>query len=255
MTSTIKVNTITTESGSTLTIGESGKTVSLASGASQTGFGREGSVNWQTTIKTGDFTAANGEGYFINTTSGPITMTLPSSPSAGDIVALKDYANTFDTQNLTIGRNGSNISGEAKDAVISVEGQALTIVYGDATKGWQAVAAATEADLPKPQFIVASGGNSTTTIGDFKVHAFTGPGTFTVCSVGNAAGSNTVETMIVAGGGGAGFDRSGGAGAGGMVLTPTCGVPVTATGFAISVGGGGAGIPNSLGPGPHVGSS
>ena len=88
-------------------------------------------------IKTGDFTAVNGEGYFINTNGGSVTMTLPSSPSAGDIVAFKDYANTFDTNNLTIARNGSNISGEAADAVISVEGQAVTLVYGDSTKGWQ----------------------------------------------------------------------------------------------------------------------
>ena len=96
--STIKVNTVTTRSGSTLTLGESGKTVTLASGASQSGFGREGSVNWQTgSIKTGNFTAANGEGYFVNTTGGAITVTLPSSPSAGNVVAIKDYARTFGT--------------------------------------------------------------------------------------------------------------------------------------------------------------
>ena len=153
--SKIEVNTVAPQCGTTLTLGESGDTVTLGSGASQSGFGRTGTVDWQTTIKTGDFTAASGEGYFINTTSGAITMTLPSSPSVGDIVALKDYANTFDSQNLTIARNGSNISGSASNAVISVEGQALTLVYGDATKGWQSVYAATEADLPKPQFITA----------------------------------------------------------------------------------------------------
>ena len=77
MTSTIKVNTITTESGSTLTVGESGKTVALASGASQTGFGRTGTVDWQTgSIKTTTFTAANGEGYFVDTSSGAVTMNL-----------------------------------------------------------------------------------------------------------------------------------------------------------------------------------
>ena len=66
MTSTIKVNTLETASGSTLTIGKSGDTVTLASGASQSGFGRSGSVDWQTTPKTTTFTAASGEGYFIN---------------------------------------------------------------------------------------------------------------------------------------------------------------------------------------------
>ena len=107
MTSTIKVNTITTESGSTLTVGGCGKTVALASGASQTGFGRTGTVDWQTgDIKTSTFTAANGEGYFCNTTSGGFTMNLPAG-SAGAIVSVQDYNNTFDTGNLTIDPNGS----------------------------------------------------------------------------------------------------------------------------------------------------
>ena len=85
--STIKVNTITTRSGSTVTLGESGKTIALACGARQTGFGRTGTVNWCTTAKTSPLTAESGKGYFINTTSGEITVTLPASPSAGDIVA------------------------------------------------------------------------------------------------------------------------------------------------------------------------
>ena len=53
MTSTVKTNTITTATGSTLTIGESGKTVALASGATATGFGRTGAVAWQSTVVTG----------------------------------------------------------------------------------------------------------------------------------------------------------------------------------------------------------
>jgi len=253
--SKIEVDAIDKQSGSTLTLGGSGTAVTLAAGATQSGFGREGSVDWQTTIKTGDFTAASGEGYFINTTSGAITMTLPSSPSAGDIVALKDYANTFDTNNLIVGRNGSNIAGEAKDATISVEGQALTIVYGDATKGWQAVAAATESDLPKPTFVAASGGNATITSGNFKTHIFTGPGTFTVSEAGNPAGSDTVDYFVVAGGGASQGDRGGGGGAGGFRLSnsvgcvpaPTMsplanptGLPVSAQGYPITVGAGGA---------------
>ena len=135
MTSTIKVNNIQNqcganiinESSNTITIGASGDTVSLASGASQSGFGRSGSVDWQTSIKTGDFTAVSGEGYFINTTSGAVTMTLPSSPSVGDIVALKDYANTADTNAITVARNGSNIDGGTNNPLITkkVEQQLL----------------------------------------------------------------------------------------------------------------------------------
>ena len=64
--------------GATVTIGRCGGTVALASGASQTGFGRTGTVNWQTSIKTATFTAANGEGYFVNTTGGAVTVNLPA---------------------------------------------------------------------------------------------------------------------------------------------------------------------------------
>ncbi len=88
--SKIEVNTVEPQCGTTLTLGESGDTVTLGSGASQSGFGRTGTVDWQTTPKTANFTGANGEGYFINTTGGEITMTLPSA-SAGDIISIQDY--------------------------------------------------------------------------------------------------------------------------------------------------------------------
>jgi len=247
---------IVSQSGTAITIGASGDTVSLASGANQSGFGRAGSVNWQTTIKTGDFTAVSGEGYFVNTTSGAITMTLPSSPSVGDIVAFKDYANTFDTNNLTIGRNGQPISGDTADPTISTEGQAVTLVYGDSTKGWQSVAASTESDLPKETFIVATGGTITNTP-TCRIHTFTGPGTFTVCSVASTAANNKVGYLVVAGGGAGGGSPSGegggGGGAGGFregrcsSVTPytdsplgAAGLTVTAQGYPITVGSGAA---------------
>ena len=72
--SKIEVDAIDKQSGSTLTLGGSGTAVTLASGATQSGFGRTGTVDWQTSIKTGDFTAVSGEGYFINTTSGAIVI-------------------------------------------------------------------------------------------------------------------------------------------------------------------------------------
>ena len=114
MTSTVKVNTLTVATGCTMTLGESGKTVALASGASQTGFGRTGTVNWITTKNTTDFTAVSGEGYFVETAaSGAVTMTLPSSPSAGNIVGVKDYNGNFATANLTIGTFVSGITSES----------------------------------------------------------------------------------------------------------------------------------------------
>ena len=105
-------------------------------GAGNLSFGEvSGGEQWQT-VKTSDFTAVAGEGYFINTTSGTITMTLPASPSLGDFVTFVDYAGTFDTNNLTIGRNSENIQGSAADLTISVERAANTLVYADATQGW-----------------------------------------------------------------------------------------------------------------------
>ena len=83
--SKIEVNQVDPQSGTTLTLGTSGDTVALVSG-SQTGFGRTGTVDWQTgSIKTSTFTAANGEGYFANASGGAFTMNLPAG-SAGAIV-------------------------------------------------------------------------------------------------------------------------------------------------------------------------
>jgi hypothetical protein len=73
--SKIEVNTVEPQCGTTLTLGGCGQTVALGSGASQTGFGRTGTVDWQTgDIKTSEFTAATGKGYFVNTTSGTVTV-------------------------------------------------------------------------------------------------------------------------------------------------------------------------------------
>jgi hypothetical protein len=238
--------------GSAITLGRCGGTVALASGATQTGFGRTGTVDWQTTIKTGDFTAANGEGYFVNTTSGQITVTLPASPSAGDIVAIKDYANTFDSNSVVLNRNGSNIDGTAENAQLVTEGLAVTLVYADATKGWLSTDSASKSDVVFPEFITATGGTITTVCTNYKVHTFTGPGTFTVCSVGNASGSNSVDYLVVAGGGSGGQNYAGGGGAGGYRESAGCGytssplgacvsaVPVSAQGYPVTVGGGGA---------------
>jgi hypothetical protein len=257
MTSTIKVNTITTESGSTLTVGGCGKTVALASGASQTGFGRTGTVDWQTgSIKTTTFTAANGEGYFADTSSGAITMNLPAG-TAGNIVSVVDYTNTFQTHNLTIAPNGSQkIGGVAASIFLNTEGQSVTFVYVDDTEGWKNVQDSTS-NVTGNANLVASGGTETT-CGNDKIHTFTGPGTFTVSQISQTAAENIVSYMVIGGGGGGGRQRAGGAGAGGFrelkspttpyTASPLDGYPsspnritVTATGFPIAVGAGGVG--------------
>ena len=134
--SKIEVNEVVKQSGSTLTLGGPGTAVTLGSGATQTGFGRTGTVDWCTTAKTSPLTAESGKGYFINTTGGAVTVTLPASPSAGDIVSIKDYANTFDTNAVTLGRNGSKISGDCVCGTLTDEGESATLIYVDGTRGW-----------------------------------------------------------------------------------------------------------------------
>ena len=158
---------IISQSGTTITIGASGDTVSLASGASQSGFGRSGSVDWQTgSLKTSTFTAASGEGYFVDTSSNAITANLPAG-SAGAIVAFSDYARNFETYNLTISPNGSEkIGGTAGDAILNVNGQAATFVYVDSTKGWINVQNAEDTEAAQT-FISATGGTVATVCTDF----------------------------------------------------------------------------------------
>ena len=199
--------------GSAVTIGRCGGTVALASGATQSGFGRTGTVDWQTSsIKTTDFTASNGEGYFINTTSGSITATLPSSPSAGDIVALADYANTADSNNIIVANNGSKIMGILNNFIISVEGSSVTFVFIDSTQGWRPTDASKATDVTEQASYISATGGSIATCGDFKIHTFTGPGTFCVSA---GSGSIAVADYRVVAGGGAGGAVSGGGGAGG----------------------------------------
>jgi hypothetical protein len=105
-------------------------------GAGNLSFGEvTGGESWQT-VKTSGFTAVAGEGYFCNTTSAAFTATLPASPSLGDFITFIDYAGTFDTNNLTIGRNGKPIQGAAEDLTVSIERSAFTLVFVDDTQGW-----------------------------------------------------------------------------------------------------------------------
>ena len=255
--SKIEVNQISSQCGSTLTIGQSGDTVTLASGATQSGFGRTGTVDWDTTAKTASFTAVSGNGYFVNTTSGAITVTMPASPSAGDIVSVSDYAGTAGTNNITIARNGSNINGVASDLTISKNNSAITLVYVDGTQGWKGTETSNLNDIEiQPEYIVATGG-TVTCCGDYKIHTFTSPGTFTVSSVGNCLGSEAVDYLVIAGGGGGGgICGGGGGGAGGYressgvasgcyTASPlgacVSALPVSAQGYPVTVGGGAAG--------------
>ena len=165
-----------------------------------------GAIDWDTNIKTANFTAVAGKGYFVNTTSAAITVTLPSSPTASDEINLVDYAGTADTNNITI-TSSDNINGASSDVLINYERGGVSIVYVDATQGWIAYNAANEtATALAPDTIL-------------------------------------VDYLVVAGGGGGGGDLSGGGGAGGL-LTNYGSTPVslsTSVNYAVTVGAGGGG--------------
>ena len=264
--SEVKVNKISPRSGTTVTLGDSGDTFTIPSGATinnqgtATNFGATGSASWTTTVKTNSdsgFTAVAGEGYFLNTTAGTISVNLPAG-TAGAVVAFKDYAGTWDTNAVTLVQNGSDkIGGSTVNATLDIEGLAVTLVFIDSTQGWLVTDSGLQSEASTAQYIAATGGNTTVTCGDYKIHTFTSPGTFCVSSAGNAGGSNSVDYLVVAGGAGGGTgagatDGGGGGGAGGFregynpgsyTASPlaTTALPVTATAFPITVGGGGAG--------------
>jgi hypothetical protein len=258
-------NIIISRCGSNITIGSSGAAVALAAGTTQSGFGPTGAVSWNTTKITADPNpAVSGVGYFADTTSSAFTVTLPAAPSAGDIVALSDYTGTWATNNLTVGRNSSNINGAAADLILNADNTTATLIYVDGTEGWRVIDTGSLSEINLPEYIAATGG-TITTCGDYKIHTFTGPGTFTVTNDGNPVGSNSVSYLVVAGGGsgGAGLAPSpgdaegGGGGAGGFregkastdcyaasPLNAPEGLPVSVQGYSITVGAGGAEQPD-----------
>ena len=234
--------------GSTVTIGRCGGTVALASGATQSGFGRSGSVNWQTAIITADpGPAVSGVGYFANTTGSAFNITLPSSPSVGDIVAVADYANNWGTNAVTVLRNGKNIEGAASDLVCNTKGSAVTLVYADASKGWIVTSSGNSDQAADIQYVTATGGTISYS-GNDKIHTFTGPGTFSITGTGNPFGSSTYSYHVIAGGGASGYGYGSEGGAGGYRSAGCYGPsPLRAAAVAaslscspVTIGGGGA---------------
>jgi hypothetical protein len=102
-------------------------------GSQWTGLG--GGNPWQSTSTSITITA--NDRYFVNTSGGAVTITLPASPQTGDQVSILDLASTFDTNNCTIGRNGNKIMGLTENLVLNVEDEAITLVYTGATYGWK----------------------------------------------------------------------------------------------------------------------
>ena len=254
--------------GTTITLGQSGDTISLASGASQTGFGRTGTVDWITTPKvTGDspVTGVTGKGYFLNTTAGAITINLPAG-AAGSIVSMADYAGTWQTSNVTVAPNGTEkIGGTNANATLNTQGQSVTFVYVDSTQGWINTMDSTS-NVRGNAYITATVSGACNTLvtapdcANTKIATFLGPGSLCVSAAAACAADNVVSYMVVAGGAGGGLYFGGGGGGGGFreykspvtpyTASPLDGNPggtaitIAASPYPITVGGGGAAAPS-----------
>ena len=169
-----------------------------------------GGISWQSSIKTSAFTAVAGEGYWINTTSGAVTMTLPASASVGDTIEFSDYARTWGTNAVTVNQNSLNFQGyTSPNPKYEVTGQSVRIVYSGATQGW----------IPTSDDDV------------------------------EAKNLTSTEYLVVAGGG-SGASRHGGGGGAGGFLTNYGGTPIflsSGTTYTVTVGAGGAGRSNGDG--------
>ena len=88
-------------------------------------------------VQSTSFTAVAFGGYFVNTSSGGVTATLPASPNTGDSIRFFDVAKTFDSNNFTVGRNGKLIQGDAADLTVNVESAAFELVFCNDTFGWR----------------------------------------------------------------------------------------------------------------------
>ena len=224
-----------------------------------------GKVQWQSVVVSDGSTVTTmvaGRGYFVNNTSAAGLVKLPTSASAGDTIAIKDYAGNFGTNSLTIQRNSHNIQGVANDSLISTNRASIVLVYIDATKGWLYTNESNVADLEARAYISATGGTVTTS-GDFKIHTFTGDGCFVVSTAGlGPAALTKVDYLVVAGGGAGGSGSTGGGGGAGgyregkqacgsphtaSPLAATTGLTVSATTYPVTVGAGG----NSGSSGPE----
>jgi hypothetical protein len=165
-------------------------------------------IAWQSSVKTSGFTATAGEGYFCNTTSAGFTVTLPATPSAGQQIALVDYAGTFDTNSLIISPNGGKIEGATANLELGGEREGVLLVYIDSTQGWLATSGINE-------------------------------GTDALAPV-----AYSIDFLVVAGGGGGGgvnptYSNGGGGGAGGYRTSTQS--PLVGTVITVTVGDGGAG--------------
>jgi hypothetical protein len=242
-------NLITQTNVTTITIGSTGQTISLASGSSSSGFGEvyNGAVYWTSTLVTSSLTVSAGVGYFVNTSTAAITLTLPSTPTFGNIVGIVDYSGYASTNNIIINPNGNKIEGSTISQLLSNNGEGVLLNYIDTTRGW----------------IPTSGINEGTDALQPNQYSIE----FLVIAGGGGGGGNASPNFACGGGGAGGYRTSTQAVEQGTVITVTVGdggaVDAPGTNSSISgsglttitsAGGGDGGTGGSSGGGANGGS-
>jgi len=129
-----------TVSGSTLTFSSAPPNTAIIEvttfgGSVVSGGTSSSTMPWN--IASSNSTMSVNNGYFVDTSAGPITMTLPNSPTLGDTIRINDLAGTFHTNNLTVARNGNKIQGSATDLLVDVEQSSFGLVFSNSTYGWK----------------------------------------------------------------------------------------------------------------------
>ena len=170
--SKIEVDQVDPQSGTTLTLGTSGDTISIPAGVTLSNSGTAtgfASIAWQSTIVTGTtLSAVAGNGYWIDTTSNACTITLPASASVGDQIIFSDYKRTWGTNKITLNTNSLNYQGNQTTASggypeYNTDGQSVSIIYSGATQGWiptvdDDVTLETSQTYPVDFLVIAGGG-------------------------------------------------------------------------------------------------
>ena len=212
--------------------------------------------------KTADFTADSSQGYLVDTSSSAITVTLPASPSSGDLIKIIDYGRTFHTNHCTLAANGKRIEQNTDDFVCTSKGLTFELLYdadsGTQNPSWRFINWTAEDNTglagnklgrgqssknvgSKKYLIATSDAHDIYMDGDDMVHRFTESGTFRVHSLGSDATYGTyVEYLLVGGGGSGGTHYGGGGGAGGYRANNAIDYAVTVQDYTITIGTGGA---------------
>ena len=88
-----------------------------------------------TEVSTATTLQAGGQ-YLVNSSSAPVTVTLPASSSIGEEIVIVDGTGTAATNNITVARNGNKIQGLSENLVIDSNRAAFTLIYYNTANGW-----------------------------------------------------------------------------------------------------------------------